>query len=373
MSSPPCSKQPLSFPNVIAAVQGLQVYQCSFYDIPLSLGVDTGASCNLLSSQAYAKLKDLFNLPLQPADNSLFNVQGSSLNVLGTVILSLSLTDHLPPFEAKFFVTPDFVLHSDGLLGLDSLVTHGIDVFPQLHAISYKDDVIPAMDISAPLLASKSPVCTSQRAYTTDHGSSLPDFTESKRSVSAVDVCSAVVIGDQRVSPMSAVRLPVRVANAPVDSCVLSLPDSVRVHHLALESTLSCVRADNVTDALVTNLTGAPISLKNGVLLGSFEICDSRSFDDPPHLIASVSHDKDVPHDTAVLIPQLSAHVQVLDFPSEKSRLLDLLVKHKPAVALPDEPLGVTNRITHHIQLQPNTRPSFVPSYRLPHSQRAVV
>lgn len=272
----------------------------------------------------------------------------------------MSLAKNSPPFEAKFFVTSDLVLNSDGLLGLDSFVTHGIDVFPQHHAISYEDIVISAMDIPALLLASKPPVHTFKRSRTIDHGLSLPDFTESKRSVSAV-------IGDQRVGPMSAVCLLVRVANAPVDSCVLSLSSSVRIHRSALESTLSCVR-DHVSDALVTNLTGSLISLKNGVLLDSFEVSYSRSFHDSPHLIVSVSPNTDTSHDTADLISQLSVHVKVLDFPTAESRLLDLLFKHKPAVALPNEPLGVTDRIAHHIRLKPDTRPSFVPSNCLPQS-----
>lgn len=151
-------------------------------------------------------------------------------------------------------------------------------------------------------------------------------------------------------------------------TCALSFPESVRVHRLALESTLPCVQEDHVTDALVINLTGAPIPLKNGILLGSFEIWDSRSFHDSPHLIVSVSPNTDTSHDTADLISQLSVHVKVLDFPTAESRLLDLLFKHKPAVALPNEPLGVTDRIAHHIRLKPDTRPSFVPSNCLPQS-----
>ena len=53
--------------------------------------------------------------------------------------------------------------------------------------------------------------------------------------------------------------------------------------------------------------------------------------------------------------------------------LLTLLANHKSALALPGESLGVTERITHSITLKPDARPSYVPSYRLPHSQRAVV
>ncbi len=37
------------------------------------------------------------------------------------------------------------------------------------------------------------------------------------------------------------------------------------------------------------------------------------------------------------------------------------------------EPLGVTTKVTHHIALQPGAKLSYVPSFRLPHSQRQVV
>ena len=95
-SLPPCPEQSLSLPNVIAASLVMQVYQCFSYDIPFSLGIDTGASCNLLTVKAYSKFKDLFNLRLRPTDNNLFSVQGSPLQVLGTIVLPLSLAKHVP-------------------------------------------------------------------------------------------------------------------------------------------------------------------------------------------------------------------------------------------------------------------------------------
>ncbi len=77
--------------------------------------------------------------------------------------------------------------------------------------------------------------------------------------------------------------------------------------------------------------------------------------------------------DLSDVVAQLSPHVKTLDYPEGKSALLKLLAKHRHAVALPGEPFGLTNRLTHHISLQPDAKPSFVPSYRLPHSQRQVV
>ncbi len=42
------------------------------------------------------------------------------------------------------------------------------------------------------------------------------------------------------------------------------------------------------------------------------------------------------------------------------------------AIALPEELLGVATQVTHHIAFQPNTQPTYVPSCRLPHSQKQV-
>ncbi len=61
------------------------------------------------------------------------------------------------------------------------------------------------------------------------------------------------------------------------------------------------------------------------------------------------------------------------NYPEAKPPLLQLLSQHRQAIALPGEPLGVTNKVTHHIALRPGAQPSYVPSYRLPHSQRQVV
>ncbi len=69
----------------------------------------------------------------------------------------------------------------------------------------------------------------------------------------------------------------------------------------------------------------------------------------------------------------LRPHVNVLDYPEAKPALLHLLAQHRQTIALPGEPLGVTNKVAHHTALQPGTQPSYVPSYQLPHGQRQVV
>ena len=87
----------------------------------LCLAVDTGAAVNVMSEEAYKALKRNSRggaCVLRPNDMNLAGVTGSRLNILGVVSLPLSLSRHTPLFKADFYVTSDFVLPSDGLLGL---------------------------------------------------------------------------------------------------------------------------------------------------------------------------------------------------------------------------------------------------------------
>ena len=72
-------------------------------------------------------------------------------------------------------------------------------------------------------------------------------------------------------------------------------------------------------------------------------------------------------------IDQIAPHVKVIDYPQGKTRRLELLADYRHIVALPGETLGQTDLTFHHIALKEGTNPIYVPAYRLPHSQRAVV
>ena len=53
--------------------------------------------------------------------------------------------------------------------------------------------------------------------------------------------------------------------------------------------------------------------------------------------------------------------------------LIRVLNKHRKAVALTGEKLGRTNVIEHRINLIDNSKPVFVPNFRLPVSRRNIV
>ncbi len=100
---------------------------------------------------------------------------------------------------------------------------------------------------------------------------------------------------------------------------------------------------------------------------------DASSLEEPsPFPVACVSAQPG-DEDLSDVVAQLAPHVKAPGYPEGKPALLQLLAQYRLAVALPGEPLDLTNRFTHTISLQPDAKPSYVPSYRLPHNQRLVV
>ena len=209
--------------------------KCYVNDSPIALGIDTGASCNLLSCHAFKVLKEIHDVNLCPSDLSLSSVQGTSLNVLGTVTLPICFDQNSSVISLKFHVISEFALSCDGLLGLDSLSTHNIDVYPSMNAIFTKETFQTAMQPPSPLLT---PVCTTLvNTVQVACSSTTPQQVVTEGSQSAVaSSCplQATVVGDQYIGPTSASRLSVCLKDAPVGSCVLSLPDTVRVQRLSL-------------------------------------------------------------------------------------------------------------------------------------------
>ena len=139
---------------------------------------------------------------------------------------------------------------------------------------------------------------------------------EFKKTIYSVSVAENIV-GDQIVGPNTATSLLVCIAKAPFGSYVLSLPETMWVHSLLLEG--------HVTYVLVTYFTSRSVTFKSGVIIDSFEVADSLSFQDPPYLVIVVFDGTANSNDTADLITQFESCVNVWDGWS----LLNLLVNHK--------------------------------------------
>ncbi len=66
----------------------------------------------------------------------------------------------------------------------------------------------------------------------------------------------------------------------------------------------------------------------------------------------------------------LESYIKIAHYTEMKPTLLQVLEKHREAIALPGEPLGVTHCPEHHIKLKQGSNPVYISAYKLPHNQR---
>ncbi len=110
---------------------------------------------------------------------------------------------------------------------------------------------------------------------------------------------SAKVKGTQEISDWAAKKITVWVDKAQVgsDVCIDGAPN---ICCTAVESTLSGVREGNLTEALVVNTSGAPITLKHGQHISQCLVYARQVASDPEELpSAYVSTISSQIHDTA--------------------------------------------------------------------------
>lgn len=139
--------------------------------------------------------------------------------------------------------------------------------------------------------------------------------------------------------------------------------------------TAATVREGGFAEALAINTSGSPVSLKHGVRLCQCLVYGRNVAPEPAEYpSAQVSGitsacQASPEQDTA----NLEAFLKVAHYSEIKPTLVQLLEHYRGALALPGEPLGVTQCAEHHIKLKPNTNPVYINAYKLPHSQREVV
>ncbi len=158
----------------------------------------------------------------------------------------------------------------------------------------------------------------------------------------------------QEISDRAAKMIVIMVDKAQVgrDICINGAPNT---HGIAIESTLSRVREGNLTEALVVNTSGAPITLKHGQHIGQVLVYDRQVASEPEELpsvyvsaISIQSHDA-----AAQRSPSLKPFIKVAYYKHLKPTLLQVLEMHRVAIALPGKPIGVTYCADHHVKLKP--------------------
>ena len=343
--------------------------------------IDTGAELNLLSESALLALRTSLSKPLalQQSDMAVTGPDGHIFQILGSLTLRVRFHKRVPPVRVHFHVLRNYLLPSDGLLGLPTLRQLSIHIFPDAGHIKYRGHECKALSPSRPLLVSE----TNAPPPMQQHVASSPQAPSplATTAVASPALCLSqaptvnVVLDEGSVLPShSAAMIPVRLTSAPVGADVLILSETIRVRGMRLESGIARVQAAHRTVILVHNLTHGNLTLAKGICLGSALVYPApveESMLPQSFITAAVTNPR-----TSQAFQEFSAAVKPSlnpsDYPEFDSQLLQLLFKHDSAVALPGQPLGCTNLLQHKIELLPDARPVYIPAYRLPRSQRDV-
>ncbi|XP_069943528.1 uncharacterized protein [Cherax quadricarinatus] len=180
---------------------------------------------------------------------------------------------------------------------------------------------------------------------------------------------------DVSVAASALTRVSVVVC-VPDGDNVLVDSDSCKVKGLFVEPSLHVVR-DSKIHFFLANTSGHSAHLR-----ANTSIVDLVHYPYPVQIEDELSPDQwvgaistreasSIPLDQSILSVE-EKDLAPTDFPDEVKHLLSLLNKHRKAIALPGEKMGITNLSSHHIPLEPGTRPIYIPACTMPHSQVAV-
>lgn len=195
---------------------------------------------------------------------------------------------------------------------------------------------------------------------------------ENPKPAQTLLLTSGHVTGSTLLHSMSVNRVTVKLKGVTSDKEIISLPETTRLKGCYLDSAVY-MSYDGTVDVLVANTLNENIILKPGTQIGSFQICEQ-----PIKIVNETEGDTDkeksivfsVQSDNEDLEWKFRDHLKSPCQHNLQNELLNLLVKHKDAIALPGDALGKTDVLKHKIKLKKGTQPIYIPAYRMPHSAR---
>ena len=341
---------------------------------------DSGATVNLIKMEVYRRLcaNSPEDIKVVPSDTNLQGISGRRILPYGKVMLSFSLDSNAPSIRDYFYIVSEAVFNTDVLIGFRTMSKYDISLFPGSNQIAQQDTyihAIRALDFAYP---HDSILSVSRVDNSHDITTSVRDESDSSETASSSPVSQDVNFTSCK-NILSATQLELAeheryVINVNIDSVtqgtdVLCCAQQSPCKSLQLESVLTRVDASGKCMIAVTNVSPHPVKLREGMLLGVADVYSAplKELEDAQCLSFS--------SDTSNLqIPPITDyHIPSVDFPESKEKLLSLLNDFRSTVSLSGEPLGRTSAVTHSIHLTPGSTPSYIPSYRIPHSRRVIL
>ncbi len=218
------------------------------------------ASINIISELSFRVIRSSFQggqCKLLPYELTAVGVTGSNLKILGKVSLTVQPSKEVSEFCSSFYIIKKLALPADALLGLNTMRELGILISPNSSEIIYEGKPLKGMSNPSPLAFLDWPITEEQ---TVSPIVAKQRLGEGKGHWPTV---LAKVERTQEIPDQAAKIITARVDKAQVGSDVC-IDGAFHTNRIAVESTLSRVRGGNLTEALVVNTSGAPITLKHG-------------------------------------------------------------------------------------------------------------
>ncbi len=130
------------------------------------------------------------------------------------------------------------------------------------------------------------------------------------------------------------------------------------------------------TEVFVMNTLHTDVPIKKGTELGRFQIGETVEIINDQDLIFDKNEEISQVfslHESLQSEKHIKQYLAPTSRPDLEGELVNLLLLHKAAVAMPGDALGKTTLLQHKIKLKPGTQPIYIPAYRLPHSKLATV
>ena len=379
--------------------QGLTV-NVSVHSQPFTAFFDTGASVNIIKADAFKAIATNSNhhIPTYAPDLRVSGISGNTVCPISKVYLHVSLSPAEPVIKDYFYVIDNVSFQADILIGFHTMCNFNLSLFPMTRNVAQNatlisaitpPDTLPFPTVSTVQSRSNSESSHSFSSSPTEIEPSLPLTADSPSDKLPADTNlpplsdlvdrakprSAVLTSSVKLSQHELSLVRVKVNGVTPGTDILCCSDDSRVTGVAVESVLTTLGSDGTCMIGLQNLTNSPISLKSGVF-----ICHVLPYSAPvkatdlPSLPVLTSVSSPAVTVSASPPPPLTdQHLGQTDFPHVKDELLSLLNAFRHCVSLHDEPLGRTSLVRHSIHLYPDSKPTYVPAYRIPHSRRTLV
>ncbi len=121
---------------------------CKVGTLQLSLAVNTGATINVKSQNYFRALRTfrVGRCTIFPNDLNGVVVSGLNLEIIGKIVLRVNPGKKIFDFRTVFYVTPNFALPVDAILGLNSMKELQMEIKPETNCVVYQGRQLVGME-----------------------------------------------------------------------------------------------------------------------------------------------------------------------------------------------------------------------------------